>query len=88
MKKVWIVLIVSIFIISMLPGIVEENETAENTFIAKKFIERLPAGIFHKEIATPEMLEGWMKPYFTEEGKLSLIRNASALNTNHTMELM
>ena len=56
--------------------------------LAKKFIQRLPAGIFHKEIATPEMLEGWMKPYSTEEGKLSLIRNASALNTNHTMELM
>ncbi len=39
MKRVWIVLIVSIFIISMLPDILEENETVENTFIAKKFIE-------------------------------------------------
>lgn len=56
--------------------------------LARKFIERLPAGIHHKERATPEMLEGWMKPYMTEEGKLSLIRNAAALNTNHTMELL
>jgi pimeloyl-ACP methyl ester carboxylesterase len=27
-------------------------------------------------------------PYADEEGKLSLIRNASALNTNHTMALV
>ena len=29
-----------------------------------------------------------MAPYATEAGKLSLIRNAAALNTNHTMELL
>lgn len=56
--------------------------------LARKFMERLPGGIYHKEIATQEMLEGWMKPYMSEEGKLSLIRNAAALNTNHTMELL
>jgi len=56
--------------------------------LARKFIERLPAGMHHKEKATPEMLEGWMAPYMSDEGKLSLIRNASALNTNHTMELL
>jgi hypothetical protein len=39
MKKIWVALIVGIFIISMLPGIIGENETAENTFIVKKFIE-------------------------------------------------
>lgn len=39
MKKIWVALIVGIFIISMLPGIVGENKTAENTFIVKKFIE-------------------------------------------------
>ena len=39
MKKIWVALIVGIFIISMLPGIIGENETAENTFIIKKFIE-------------------------------------------------
>jgi pimeloyl-ACP methyl ester carboxylesterase len=27
-------------------------------------------------------------PYVDEEGKISLIRNASALNTNHTMALV
>lgn len=56
--------------------------------LAKKFIERLPNGFMNKERATPELFEGWMAPYMTEEGKLSLIRNAAALNTNHTMELL
>ena len=36
----------------------------------------------------PEMLAGWMAPYLTDEGKLSLVRNSWALNTNHTMELL
>lgn len=56
--------------------------------LAQKFIERLPDGFYHREKATRELLEGWMAPYATEEGKLSLIRNAAALNTNHTMELL
>ena len=56
--------------------------------LAKKFIERLPNGFMNKEAGTPELFEGWMKPYMTEEGKLSLIRDAAALNTNHTMELL
>lgn len=56
--------------------------------LACAFIERLPDGIHHKERATQAMLEGWMAPYMSEEGKLSLIRNAAALNTNHTMELL
>jgi pimeloyl-ACP methyl ester carboxylesterase len=56
--------------------------------LARKFIERLPDGFHHREIASRELLEGWMAPYATEVGKLSLIRNAAALNTNHTMELL
>jgi pimeloyl-ACP methyl ester carboxylesterase len=56
--------------------------------LARKFIERLPDDFFHGEKASKEMLAGWMAPYATEEGKLSLIRNAAALNTNHTMELL
>lgn len=56
--------------------------------LAKKFMERLPDGFHHREKASPEMLAGWMAPYMTDEGKLSLIRNAAALNTNHTMELL
>jgi pimeloyl-ACP methyl ester carboxylesterase len=34
-----------------------------------------------------EMLEGLLMPYTTEVGKLSLIRNAAALNTNLTTEI-
>jgi pimeloyl-ACP methyl ester carboxylesterase len=56
--------------------------------LALKFIERLPDGFYHQEKASKELLEGWMAPYASEEGKLSLIRNAAALNTNHTMELI
>ena len=33
------------------------------------------------------MLDGLLSPYTTEVGKLSLIRNAAALNTNLTTEL-
>lgn len=43
---------------------------------------------YHRDKATPELLAGWMAPYISETGKLSLIRNAAALNTNHTMELL
>ncbi len=56
--------------------------------LARKFMERLPDGFYHREKASKELLEGWMAPYATEVGKLSLIRNAAALNTNHTMELI
>lgn len=34
-----------------------------------------------------ELLEGLLAPYATEVGKLSLVRNASALNTNLTTEI-
>lgn len=56
--------------------------------LARKFIERLADDFHHREKASPELLEAWMAPYATEAGKLSLIRNAAALNTNHTMELI
>jgi pimeloyl-ACP methyl ester carboxylesterase len=56
--------------------------------LAQKFIQRLPDGFYHREKASKEMLEGWMAPYSADAGKLSLIRNAAALNTNHTMELL
>jgi len=35
----------------------------------------------------PDLLDGLVAPYATEVGKLSLIRNVAALNTNHTTEL-
>jgi pimeloyl-ACP methyl ester carboxylesterase len=48
----------------------------------------LPDGIHNPERLTPEFREGIVAPYRDEEGKISLIRNASALNTNHTMALV
>jgi pimeloyl-ACP methyl ester carboxylesterase len=36
---------------------------------------------------TAELLDGLLAPYSTEVGKLSLIRNAAALNTNLTTEI-
>lgn len=60
----------------------------EGAELAQKFIERLPDDFYHRDKASEELLAGWMAPYMTETGKLSLIRNAAALNTNHTMELL
>jgi haloalkane dehalogenase len=48
----------------------------------------LPDGIHNGDRLTPAFREGIVAPYADEEGKISLIRNASALNTNHTMALV
>ena len=48
----------------------------------------LPDGIHNKARLTPEFREGIVAPYSDEEGKISIIRNASALNTNHTTMLV
>jgi haloalkane dehalogenase len=48
----------------------------------------LAAGIHNPERLSREFREGIVAPYADEEGKISLIRNASALNTNHTMALV
>jgi len=48
----------------------------------------LPDGIHNEGRLTPEFRAGIVAPYADEEGKISLIRNASALNTNHTMALV
>ncbi|MEX0809344.1 MAG: alpha/beta fold hydrolase [Dongiaceae bacterium] len=48
----------------------------------------LPDGLHNKHRLTDEFREGIVAPYSDEEGKISLIRNASALNTNHTTALM
>lgn len=50
--------------------------------------ESLAAGIFNKERLTANFREGIIAPWASEEGKLSLIRNASALNANQTMALV
>lgn len=56
--------------------------------LAKKFVERLPHGFNNKKRASKKLFEEWMMPYSDEQGKLSLIRNAISLNTNHTMEIL
>lgn len=48
----------------------------------------LPDGIHNRGRLTPAFREGIVAPYSDEEGKISLIRNASALNTNHTTALI
>lgn len=50
--------------------------------------ESLAAGISRKDRLTAEFREGTIAPWASEEGKLSLLRNASALNANQTMALV
>jgi len=48
----------------------------------------LAAGLSHPEQLTPEFRAGIIAPWASEEGKLILLRNASALNANQTMALV
>lgn len=48
----------------------------------------LADGISNSAKLTPEFREGIIAPWNSEEGKLSLLRNASALNANQTMALV
>jgi pimeloyl-ACP methyl ester carboxylesterase len=48
----------------------------------------LPDGLHDPASLTDEFRAGIVAPYSDEEGKISLIRNASALNTNHTTALV
>jgi haloalkane dehalogenase len=48
----------------------------------------LAAGLSNPDRLTPEFRAGMIAPWSSEEGKLSLIRNASALNANQTMALV
>ena len=45
-------------------------------------------GLSRKERLTPEFVAGIVAPYITDPGKVSLVRNASGLNTSHTTMLM
>lgn len=54
------------------------------TFVASG----LRDGLCQPGSLTDEFRAGIIAPYSDEEGKISLIRNASALNTNHTMALV
>ena len=48
----------------------------------------LAMGVSNKNRLTPEFRQGIIAPWASEEGKLSLLRNASALNANQTMALV
>lgn len=48
----------------------------------------LAEGLSNPDQLTPEFRAGILAPWSTEEGKLSHIRNASALNANQTMALV
>ncbi len=50
--------------------------------------ESLAAGLSNQSQLTPQFREGIIAPWSSEEGKLSLLRNASALNANQTMALV
>lgn len=53
-------------------------------------MQEVVEGIFRamvKEPASDEFMEGMLEPWNSEEGVVSLVRNCSALNTNHTTEV-
>ena len=50
--------------------------------------ESLAMGLSNPERLTADFREGMIAPWASEEGKLSLIRNAAALNANQTMALV
>lgn len=50
--------------------------------------ESLAAGLSNQSRLTSEFRAGILAPWASEEGKLSLLRNASALNANQTMALV
>lgn len=50
--------------------------------------DSLSAGINNRKQLTQEFRDGIIAPWANEEGKLSLLRNASALNANQTMALV
>ena len=56
--------------------------------VADFIVSGLPEGIFNQDRLTRAFKEGIVAPYSDEEGKISIIRNASALNTNHTTMLV
>lgn len=56
--------------------------------VAEFLASGLPDGLFNKERLTPAFRAGIVAPYSDEEGKISIIRNASSLNTNHTTMLV
>ena len=75
------------------PMLALANPELKNTMSAKDFVDKMwneaiVPYICRKEKCIEELRVAWVAPYSDEEGKLSMIRNASSLNTNHTMELV
>jgi haloalkane dehalogenase len=66
------------------PGWREKSTVEIRDFLLAGFKD----GISRPERLSREFLDGIVAPYVDEEGKISLIRNASALNTNHTTALV
>jgi pimeloyl-ACP methyl ester carboxylesterase len=64
------------------PGAARQLATAKSL---KALRENLSAGF--NFAPDPAWLDGLLSPWRTDVGKISLIRNASALNTNQTMEI-
>jgi pimeloyl-ACP methyl ester carboxylesterase len=58
------------------------------TEVAEFVASGLADGLYRPERLTREFRAGIVAPYSDEEGKISIIRNASSLNTNHTMALV
>ena len=56
--------------------------------LAEFLLEGYEMGLSNPEQLTETFKQGIRAPYLTEEGKISLIRNASSLNTNHTTSLV
>jgi len=64
------------------PGAARQLATAKSL---KALRQNLSAGF--NFAPDPAWLDGLLSPWRTDVGKISLVRNASALNTNHTMEI-
>lgn len=66
------------------PGWAKKSNEDIRAFLAGGFND----GLSRKERLTPEFVDGIIAPYLTDSGKISLIRNASSLNTSHTTMLV
>lgn len=66
------------------PGWAKKSNAEIRDFLVGGFDD----GLSRKDRLTPEFVDGIVAPYITDHGKVSLIRNASSLNTNHTTMLI
>lgn len=66
------------------PGWAKKSNQEIRDFLVGGFDD----GLSRKDRLTPEFVDGIVAPYITDRGKVSLIRNASSLNTNHTTMLI